>query len=117
MQRGMGLDISELEAMALRCRRNIVKMVYNAGAGHPGGSLSAIDMLVGLYGHRLRVDTASPKSADRDRFIMSKGHASPGVYAVLHERGFLTDSDLTTFRKLGGPVSYTHLTLPTIYSV
>ena len=46
MQRGMGLDISELEAMALRCRRNIVKMVYNAGAGHPGGSLSAIDMLV-----------------------------------------------------------------------
>ena len=61
MQRGMGLNISELEAMAKRCRRNIVKMVYNAGAGHPGGSLSAIDMLVGLYGHRLRVDIDSPK--------------------------------------------------------
>ena len=103
MERGMGLNVTELEAMAKRCRRNIVKMVYNAGAGHPGGSLSAIDMLVGLYGHRLRVDVDSPKAADRDRFIMSKGHASPGVYAVLHERGFLSETDLTTFRKLGGP--------------
>ena len=103
MERGMGLNVTDLEAMAKRCRRNIVKMVYNAGAGHPGGSLSAIDMLVGLYGHRLRVDVDSPKAADRDRFIMSKGHASPGVYAVLHERGFLSETDLTTFRKLGGP--------------
>ena len=102
MGRGMGLDIAQLEAMAKRCRRNIVKMVYGVGAGHPGGSLSAIDMLTGLYGHRLRVDIEQPKWGDRDRFIMSKGHASPGVYAILHERGFLSEQQLWTFRKLGG---------------
>ena len=98
----MGLGISDLEAMAKRCRRNIVRMVYGIGAGHPGGSLSAIDMLTGLYGHRLRVDTDNPTWKDRDRFIMSKGHASPGVYSILHERGFLDEDELWTFRKLGG---------------
>ena len=103
MGRGMGLDVKELESMAKRCRKNIVKMVYGAKSGHPGGSLSAIDMLTGLYGHRLRVDVDSPKWDDRDRFIMSKGHASPGVYAILHERGFLSEDDLWTFRTLGGP--------------
>ncbi len=101
-ERGMGLDIAELEMMAKRCRRNIVRMVYGIGAGHPGGSLSAIDMLTGLYGHRLRVDTNDSTWANRDRFIMSKGHASPGVYSILHERGFLSESDLWTYRKLGG---------------
>jgi transketolase len=103
MGRGMGMDVKELESMAKRCRKNIVKMVYAAKSGHPGGSLSAIDMLTGLYGHRLRVDVDSPKWDDRDRFIMSKGHASPGVYAILHERGFLSEDDLWTFRTLGGP--------------
>ena len=101
-ERGMGLSVTELEEMAKRCRRHIVKMVYDIGAGHPGGSLSAVDMLVGLYGHRLRVDTSDSKWADRDRFIMSKGHASPGVYSVLHERGFLTEADMGTYRLLGG---------------
>ena len=101
-ERGMGLGISDLESMAKRCRRNIVRMVYGIGAGHPGGSLSAIDMLTGLYGHRLRVDVSNPNWDDRDRFIMSKGHASPGVYSILHERGFLSEDDLWTFRKLGG---------------
>jgi transketolase len=99
---GMNLDIHELEEMAKRCRRNIVRMVYGIGAGHPGGSLSAIDMLVGLYGHRLRVDPEQPGWSDRDRFIMSKGHASPGVYAILHERGFIDDASLDSYRKLGG---------------
>jgi transketolase len=102
VERGMGLGIDDLESMAKRCRRNIVRMVYGIGAGHPGGSLSAIDMLTGLYGHRLRVDVDDPAWGDRDRFIMSKGHASPGVYSILHERGFLTEEDLWTFRKLGG---------------
>jgi len=100
--RGMGLGVDDLESMAKRCRRNIVRMVYGIGAGHPGGSLSAIDMLTGLYGHRLRVDVDDPTWDDRDRFIMSKGHASPGVYSILHERGFLSEEDLWTFRKLGG---------------
>ncbi len=99
---GMGLEISALEDLAKRCRRNIVTMVWNAKAGHPGGSLSAIDMLVGLYGHKLRVDPSNPGWEDRDRFIMSKGHASPGVYSILHERGFISKSDLDSFRKLGG---------------
>ena len=102
VERGMGLGIGDLESMAKRCRRNIVRMVYGIGAGHPGGSLSAIDMLAGLYGHRLRVDVDNPAWGDRDRFIMSKGHASPGVYSILHERGFLAEEDLWTFRKLGG---------------
>ena len=98
----MGLGIDDLQSMAKRCRRNIVRMVYGIGAGHPGGSLSAIDMLTGLYGHRLRVDVEDPSWGDRDRFIMSKGHASPGVYSILHERGFLAEDELWTFRKLGG---------------
>tara|TARA_Y100000588_G_scaffold300399_1_gene321928 strand:- start:221 stop:1036 length:816 start_codon:yes stop_codon:yes gene_type:complete len=98
----MGLTIDELESMAKRCRRNIVRMVHGVGAGHPGGSLSAIDMLTALYGHQLRVDPSNPNWEDRDRFIMSKGHASPGVYSILHERGFITEDDLWSFRKLGG---------------
>ena len=102
VDRGMGLSIDELESMAMRCRRNIVKMVHGAGAGHPGGSLSAIDMLSALYGHQLRVDPNNPNWDDRDRFIMSKGHASPGLYSILHERGFITESDMSTFRQLGG---------------
>ena len=101
-ERGMGLGIDDLEAMAKRCRRNIVRMVHGVGAGHPGGSLSAIDMLTALYGHRLRIDTMNPEWNERDRFIMSKGHASPGLYSILHERGFLSEDDLWTFRRLGG---------------
>ena len=73
VDRGMGLSIDELESMAKRCRRNIVRMVHGVGAGHPGGSLSAIDMLTALYGHRLRVKVDDPTWYDRDRFIMSKG--------------------------------------------
>ena len=102
VDRGMGLAIDELESMAKRCRRNIVRMVHGVGAGHPGGSLSAIDMLTALYGHQLRVDPNNPNWEDRDRFIMSKGHASPGVYSILHERGFITEDDMWSFRKLGG---------------
>jgi transketolase len=102
VDRGMGLVIDDLEEMAKRCRRNIVRMVHRVGAGHPGGSLSAIDMLTALYGYQLRVDPNNPKWEDRDRFIMSKGHASPGVYSILHERGFITDEDMSSFRKLGG---------------
>ena len=102
VDRGMGLAIDELESMAKRCRRNIVRMVHGVGAGHPGGSLSAIDMLTALYGHQLRVDPSNPNWENRDRFIMSKGHASPGVYSILHERGFITEDDMWSFRKLGG---------------
>ena len=93
--------IAELEEMARRCRIDIVKMTHAAGAGHPGGSLSAIDCMVALYGSILRFDTNNPDWADRDRFVMSKGHASPAMYALLHQMGVLDESDLLSFRTLG----------------
>ena len=93
--------IAELEEMARSCRIDIVKMTHAAGAGHPGGSLSAIDCMVALYGSILRFDTNNPDWADRDRFVMSKGHASPAMYALLHQLGVLEESDLLSFRTLG----------------
>ncbi|MBL6881601.1 MAG: transketolase [Candidatus Poseidoniaceae archaeon] len=94
--------IEELEELARKCRIEIVKMVYRAQAGHPGGSLSEIDLLAGLYGTTLRVRSDEPDWEDRDRFILSKGHASPGMYALLAERGFISHEDLTSYRVLGG---------------
>ena len=93
--------IAELEEMARRCRIDIIKMTHAAGAGHPGGSLSAIDCMVALYGSILRFDTNNPDWADRDRFVMSKGHASPAMYSLLHQVGVLEESDLLSFRTLG----------------
>tara|TARA_B100001250_G_C19804966_1_gene792860 strand:- start:1884 stop:2711 length:828 start_codon:yes stop_codon:yes gene_type:complete len=98
---GGAVRISELEEMARLCRVDIVKMTNAAGAGHPGGSLSAIDCMVALYGTTLRFDTSNPSWDDRDRFIMSKGHASPAMYAILHQMGVLSESDLGGFRTLG----------------
>ena len=97
----MGLDVSELLEMARRCRINIVRMTHEAGAGHPGGSLSAIDLLVALYGTELSIDRHDSEWDDRDRFIMSKGHASPAVYSILHEVGYLSEDDLMSFRSMG----------------
>lgn len=98
---GMDMSIPELEELANVCRKHIVKMIHKAGAGHPGGSLSAIDIIAGLYGTRLRFNVDDPDWEDRDRFVMSKGHASPAVYSILREMGFLNDDDLSTFRALG----------------
>lgn len=96
------MAIEELEEMARRCRVEICRMTHRAKAGHPGGSLSEIDILCGLYGSRLRVDSSNPKWSDRDRFILSKGHASPGMYALLAEMGFISHADLESYRVLGG---------------
>jgi len=93
--------ISELEEMARLCRIDIVKMTHAAKAGHPGGSLSAIDIMVALYGTSMRFDTNNPDWDDRDRFVMSKGHASPAMYALLHQMGILEESDIMAFRTLG----------------
>jgi len=98
---GMGLTVAELEEMSRRCRINIVRMTHEAGAGHPGGSLSAIDLIVALYGTKLRIDSDNADWEDRDRFIMSKGHASPAVYSILKEIGYLSEDDLMSFRSLG----------------
>ena len=98
---GMGLDVQALEDMARRCRVNIVKMTHAANSGHPGGSLSSIDLLSCLYGTQMRVDPDDPDWPDRDRFIMSKGHASPAVYSILHEVGYINKEDMMSFRQLG----------------
>ena len=94
-------SVAELEEMARQCRIDIVRMTHAAGAGHPGGSLSAIDCMVALYGASLRFDTENPNWDDRDRFVMSKGHASPAMYAILNQIGVLDESDLMSFRTLG----------------
>ncbi|MEC7484722.1 MAG: transketolase [Candidatus Thermoplasmatota archaeon] len=95
-------SIPELEELARRCRIEIVKMVHRAQAGHPGGSLSEIDLMVALYSTSLRVRPDDPDWEDRDRFILSKGHASPGMYALLAEKGFISHDDLHSYRVLGG---------------
>ncbi|CAI8290294.1 MAG: Transketolase 2 [Candidatus Poseidoniaceae archaeon] len=95
-------SISELEELARRCRIEIVKMVHRAQAGHPGGSLSEIDLMAALYSTSLRVRPNDPDWDDRDRFILSKGHASPGMYALLAETGFISHDDLHSYRVLGG---------------
>ena len=75
--------VLELKQKAKELRKDIITMIYKAQSGHPGGSLSEIDMLVGLYYHKLRIDTKNPHWESRDRFVLSKGHASPGLYVVL----------------------------------
>ena len=92
---------TQLMEIARKCRVDIVEMVHKAGAGHPGGSLSAIDFIVGLYGTEFRFNVENPDWEDRDRFIMSKGHASPAVYSMLHQLGVISKSDIDSFRTLG----------------
>ena len=95
-------SLGALTDRAKRIRRNIVKMVAAANSGHPGGSLSGADLLTGLYfGGFLRYRPTEPDWPDRDRFILSKGHASPLAYAVLAEAGFVPEEELSTFRQLG----------------
>ena len=98
----MAMSNEEVEEFARKCRVEIVKMVHRAQAGHPGGSLSEIDLISALYATRMRVKPNEPKWGDRDRFILSKGHASPGMYAVLAEMGFISHKDLESYRVLGG---------------
>ena len=92
----------ELQAIARRIRRNIVQMVAEANSGHPGGSLSSVDIVTALYFRVLRHDAKNPLWPDRDRFIVSKGHATPMVYAAMAEAGYFPMDDLKSFRKLGG---------------
>lgn len=96
--------IKELEAKALKVRRHIIEMVYIAGSGHPGGSLSATDIIIALYFHIMRHDPKNPKWEDRDRFVLSKGHAAPALYATLAEAGYFPTEQLITLRKLGSPL-------------
>src|SRR5437667_51640 len=92
---------ARLEAIARHCRVQIIRMLTHAGSGHPGGSLSVIDILTALYFGRLRYDAKRPDWPDRDRVVLSKGHAVPALYAVMARAGFLPESELVTLRKLG----------------
>jgi transketolase len=99
----MSKSIPELQEIAKRVRREIIEMIGAAKSGHPGGSLSAVEILVELYFNRMRIDPKNPGWPDRDRFILSKGHAAPVLYAVMAEAGYAeTPLDkLNTLRKLG----------------
>lgn len=91
----------ELKKIANEVRKGIVTSVHSAKAGHPGGSLSAADIFTYLYFEEMNIDPANPKMEDRDRFVLSKGHTAPGLYAALAHRGYFPVEDLTTLRKLG----------------
>ena len=93
------MEIKELEQHANNIRRNILTEVYSAKSGHPGGSLSAADILTELYFEQMDINKENVNTIDRDRFVLSKGHASPLLYATLAEKGLL-EEDLTTFRHI-----------------
>src|SRR3990167_6867041 len=90
-----------LKQKAKEMRKEIIEVVYKAQSGHPGGSLSEIDMIVALYYYKLKIDPKNPHWEDRDRFVLSKGHASPGLYVVLADRSYFPKSELDGFRKTG----------------
>jgi transketolase len=93
--------LAELAERAREVRRDIITMTYRAGSGHPGGSLSVTDLLVALFFEEIRVDPAQPNWLDRDRVVLSKGHAAPALYAVMAHKGFLPHEELATLRVAG----------------
>ena len=95
------MNNKELQLTACNVRKGILKAVYSASSGHPGGSLSACDVLTYLYFEEMNIDPSNPDNPDRDRFVLSKGHASPALYSVLAERGFFNKELLADFRKFG----------------
>ncbi|HZU31918.1 MAG TPA: transketolase [Candidatus Angelobacter sp.] len=97
-------SVAELKRVANRLRIEIIKMIGAAGSGHPGGSLSEVELLSALYFRVLRHNPKDPNWPDRDRFILSKGHGCPALYAVLAEAGYIDYSVLPTLRKMGSPL-------------
>ena len=105
MEEGTSADlVRSLEEKALRIRRDIVRMTYAAGSGHPGGSLSVTDLLTALLFHEVRIDPEHVDWPDRDRLVLSKGHAAPALYAALALRGLVPEEELLTLRRLGSPL-------------
>src|SRR5689334_16306311 len=96
-------NVAELAAISKRMRREVIEMITEAKSGHPGGSLSAVELIVTLYFDVMRHDPANPKWPDRDRFLLSKGHCCPILYAVMAECGYAPKDQLMTLRKLGSP--------------
>src|SRR5260370_40191092 len=99
MQKATNAD--DLAALSKQMRRTLIRTITEAKSGHPGGSLSAVEILVTLYFDVMRHDPANPKWKDRDRFILSKGHCCPILYAVMAECGYTPKDQLNTLRKLG----------------
>lgn len=97
----MAIDIEQLKKIANEIRIDIIKETYFAGSGHPGGSLSAADILSVLYFNEMTIDPKDPKNPDRDKFVLSKGHAAPVLYAALAQKGFFPKEELKGLRKLG----------------
>ncbi len=95
------MDFQALTQQCAVIRRDIISMLEKAGSGHPGGSLSAVEMLVALYHVKMNVDPSRPQMPERDRFVLSKGHAAPALYATLASRGFFPREELDHLRKLG----------------
>ncbi len=93
-------DVTALEKIAIQVRKGIIEEVYNAKSGHPGGSLSCADILTVLYFNQMNIDEEKPDDSNRDRLVLSKGHAAPALYSVLAEKGYLDKKLLKTFRKL-----------------
>lgn len=100
-------DIDALKAMAARLRQDTIKMIYNSKSGHPGGSLSAADIISALYFYKMNIKTEDQKWADRDRFVLSKGHAAPVVFAALVNKGFIPREELWSFRHGNGSLQGT----------
>jgi len=97
-------DINFLQTKSTDLRKDIVKMICKSKSGHPGGSLSVIDILTALYYDVMNIDVANPKKEDRDRFVLSKGHAAPALYAVLADKGYINKELLGTLRQFGSPL-------------
>ncbi|WP_282924198.1 transketolase [Mediterraneibacter massiliensis] len=95
------MDKTVLQKTAVEIRKGILTSVHSAKAGHPGGSLSAADLLTYLYFEKMNIDPKDPKKSDRDRFVLSKGHAAPALYSTLAHRGYFPVETLTTLRQIG----------------
>ncbi len=94
------ISVSDLKGISAQIRKRVIEMVYSAKSGHPGGSLSIADVLTVLYFREMNIDPLKPDDPDRDRLVLSKGHASPGLYATLAIRGFFPEEYLSGFRKI-----------------
>ncbi|WP_304340906.1 transketolase [Metaclostridioides mangenotii] len=94
-------DHKGLNERACTIRKDIITMIHDAKSGHPGGSLSAVEILTALYFDEMNIDSSKPKMEDRDRFVLSKGHAAPALYAVLAEKGYFDKEELKGLRKIG----------------
>jgi len=92
--------MDKLYQKATKLRKLVLQMIHQAGSGHPGGSLSALDIITVLYFYEMRIDSKNPNWENRDRFVLSKGHACPALYAALAEKGFFPKKDLFSLRKI-----------------